>query len=136
MWFGHESLKGLSCSYDATKGLLITFHDEWTCIYEIWVDPIIAGPTNPQGSEKKKKKNWKRDPSKVNQEEMSPEKNKRFVEETRNTKDGVLSFRREGCNIPLLCLEYFVTLHIVVLVSVRSSRPRPHQDNTLWLLKG
>ena len=49
MWFGHELLKGLSCSYDAAKGLLITFHDELTLIYEIWVDPIFAGPTNPQG---------------------------------------------------------------------------------------
>ena len=34
---------------------------------------------------------------------MTPEKNKSFVEETRNTEDGVLSFRGEGCNIPLLC---------------------------------
>jgi len=33
---------------------------------------------------------------------MTPEKNKHFVEETRNTEDDVLSFRGEGCNIPLL----------------------------------
>ena len=56
MWFGHELLKGLSCSYDVAKGLLISFHDELTLIYEIWVDPIFAGPKNPQGSERKKPK--------------------------------------------------------------------------------
>ena len=72
----------------------------------------------------------------MKQEQMTPEKDKSFVEETRNTEDGVLYFRGEGCNIPLLCLEYFVILHIFVLVSVRSSRPRPHQDNTLSFLKG
>ena len=60
----------------------------------------FAGLTNPQGSEKK---NRKRDPNKAKQEEMAPEKNKSFVEETRNTEDGVISFRGEGCNIPLLC---------------------------------
>ena len=36
-------------------------HNEFTLIDEIWVDPIFAGPTNPQGSEKK---NRKRDPNK------------------------------------------------------------------------
>ena len=56
LWFGHELLKGLSCSYDAAKALLISFHDELTLIYEIWVDPIFAGPKNPQGSERKKPK--------------------------------------------------------------------------------
>ena len=34
---------------------------------------------------------------------MTPKKNKSFDEETRNTEDGVLSFKGEGCNIPLLC---------------------------------
>ena len=57
------------------KGLLISFHDELTLIYEIWVDPIFAGPMNPQGSEKK---NEKRDSNKARQEEMTPEKNKSF----------------------------------------------------------
>ena len=57
------------------KGLLISFHDELTLIYETWVDPIFAGPTNPQGSEKK---NQKRDSNKEKQEEMTPEKNKSF----------------------------------------------------------
>ena len=93
--------------------------------------PIFAGHMNPQGSEKK---NQKRDPNKAKQEEMTPEK-KGLVEETRNTEDGVLYFRGKGCNIPLLWLGIFCNLHIIVLVSVRSSRPRPHQDNTLWLIK-
>ena len=35
--------------------------------------PDFAGPTNPQGSEKK---NQKRDSNKAKQEEMTPEKNK------------------------------------------------------------
>ena len=61
---------------------------------------FFVGPTNPQGLERK---NQKRDPSKANQEEMSPEKNKTFVIETRNTEDGVLYFRGKGCNLPLLC---------------------------------
>ena len=65
----------------------------------------FAGLTNPQGSEKK---NRKRDPNKAKQEEMTPENNKSFVEETRNTEDGVLSFRGEGCNIPPLCPGIFV----------------------------
>ena len=29
MWFGHELLNGLSCSYDAAKDLLITFMMNW-----------------------------------------------------------------------------------------------------------
>ena len=53
LWFGHEFLKGLS--YDAAKGFQISFHDELTLIDEIWVDPIFAGPTNPQGSERKER---------------------------------------------------------------------------------
>ena len=61
---------------------------------------------NLQGLEKK----TERDPSKVKQEEMTREKNKSFVEETRNTEDGVLSFRGEGCNIPLLCPGIFCNL--------------------------
>ena len=32
-------------------------------------------------------------------------------------------------------LEYFVISHINVFIFVRSSRPRPHRDNTLWLIK-
>ena len=56
-------------------------HNELTLIDEIWVDPIFAGPTNPQGSERK---NRKRDPNKVKQEEMTPEKNKSFCQ--RNKK--------------------------------------------------
>ena len=28
-------------------------HNELTLIDEIWLDPIFAGPTNPQGSERK-----------------------------------------------------------------------------------
>ena len=39
---------------------------------------------------------------------MTPEKDKSFVKETRNTEDGVLSFREEGCNILSYALEYFV----------------------------
>jgi len=31
-------------------------HNELTLIDENWVDPIFAGPTNPQGSERKKPK--------------------------------------------------------------------------------
>ena len=46
-------LKGLS--YDAAKGFQISFHDELTLIDEIWVDPIFAGPTNLQGSERKER---------------------------------------------------------------------------------
>ena len=53
-------------------------------------------------------KNQKRDPNKAKQEEMTPEKNKCLDEETRNTEDGVLSFRGEGCNIPPLCPGIFV----------------------------
>ena len=30
-------------------------HNELPLIDEIWVDPIFAGPTNPQGSERKKR---------------------------------------------------------------------------------
>ena len=44
-----------------------------------------------------------RDPSKAKQEGMTQEKNKSFVEETRNTEEGVIFFRGEGCNIPLIC---------------------------------
>ena len=80
------------------------FHDELTLIDENWVDLIFAGPTNPQGLERK---NQKRDTNKANPKEMTPEKNKSFVEETRNTEDGVISFRGEGCNIPLLCPRIF-----------------------------
>ena len=40
--------------------------------------------------------------------EMTPEKNKSFVEETRNTEDSVISFRGEGCNIPPVCPGIFV----------------------------
>ena len=57
-----------------------------------------------------KKKNQRRDSNKAKQEEMTPEKNKHFVEKTRNTEDGVLSFRGEGCNIPLLCPGIFCNL--------------------------
>ena len=66
---------------------------------------------------------------------MTPENNKSFVEETRNTEDGVLSLGGEDVISLSYALEYFVILHIIVLVSVRSSRPRPLQDNTLWLIK-
>ena len=45
-------------------------HNELTLIDENWVDPIFAGPTNPQGSENK----TERDLSKAKQEEMTPEK--------------------------------------------------------------
>ena len=45
--------KGLYGSYDAANDVLIMFHNELTLTYENWVDPIFAGPTNPQGSEKK-----------------------------------------------------------------------------------
>ena len=31
-------------------------HNELTLIDENWVDPIFSGPTNPQGSERKKPK--------------------------------------------------------------------------------
>ena len=50
-------------------------HNELTLIDENWVDPIFAGPTNPQGSERK---NRRRDRNKAKQEEMNPEKNKSF----------------------------------------------------------
>jgi len=71
---------------------------------KIWVDLILcyrknAGPTNLQRSEN----NNQIDPSKAKQDERTPEKNKSFVEETRNNEDSVLYFRGEGCNIPLLC---------------------------------
>ena len=56
MWFGHELLKGLNYSYDTAKDLLSMLHNELTLIDENWVDPIFAGPTNPQGSERKKSK--------------------------------------------------------------------------------
>ena len=32
------------------------FYNELALIDEIWVDPIFAGPMNPQGSEKKNQK--------------------------------------------------------------------------------
>ena len=40
-------------SYDTAKDLLSMLHNELTLIDEIWVDPIFAGHTNPQGSESK-----------------------------------------------------------------------------------
>ena len=44
-----------------------------------------------------------------------------------NTEDSV-NFRGRGCNIPLKCPKYFVMVNVIVLVLlVRSSRPRPHQ---------
>ena len=63
MWFGHEVLKGLNYRYDTAKDLLSMLHNELTLIDEIWLDPIFAGPTNPQGSERKNrseqgKKRW------------------------------------------------------------------------------
>ena len=71
---------------------------------KIWVDLILcyrknAGPTNLQRSEN----NNQIDPSKAKQDERTPEKNKSFFKETRNTEDDVLYFRGKGCNIPLLC---------------------------------
>ena len=56
MWFGHELLKGLSCSYDAAKDLLITFMmNRFLSMWNL-VDQIFAGPTNPQGLEKEEPK--------------------------------------------------------------------------------
>ena len=46
-------------------------HNELTLIDEIWVDPILSGPTNPQGSERKKE-------IRARQEKMTPKKNKSF----------------------------------------------------------
>jgi len=43
------------------------------------------------------------------------------------TENG-FNFRGIGCNIPLKCPKYFVMVNVIVLVLlVRSSRPRPHQ---------
>ena len=50
-------------------------HNELTLIDENWVDPVFSGPTNRKDQ---KGKNRKRDPNKVKQEEMTPEKNKSF----------------------------------------------------------
>ena len=85
-------------------------HNELTLIDENWVDPIFAGPTNPQGSERK---NRKRDPNKVKQEEMTAEKNKSF----RNKKTPRTMFfilgGKDVISLPY-ALEYFVIFHIIV----------------------
>ena len=80
---------------------------------------------NPQESEKK----IERDPSKAKQEEMTPKKNKSFVEETRNTEDGVLSFRGKGCNIPLLCPGIFCSFsyHCTCLGEELKAKAPPRQ---------
>ena len=75
-------------------------------------------------------------PRRSRQEEMTPKKNKKFLSKKQETPRTVF-FLLGGEDVISLsyALEYFVIFHIIVLVSVRSSRPRPHQDNTLWLIK-
>ena len=55
MWFGHESLKGLSCSYDAAKDLLITFMMNW--LLSMWNlgRPDFCRSYEPTGIRKEKK---------------------------------------------------------------------------------
>ena len=103
------------------------FHDELTLTYVKFGQTRTAGPTSLQGSENK----IERDSSKAKQEEMTPEKNKSFVKETRNTEDGVLSFRGEGCNIPLLChgmscnFAYYCTSLVVELKAKAPPKTTP-----------
>ena len=68
---------------------------------------------------------------------MNPEKNKKILSKKQETPRTVF-FLLGGKDVISLSydLEYFVILHIIVLVSVRSSRPRPHPRQHLVAYKG
>ena len=94
---------------------------------KIWVDLILcyrknAGPTNLQRSEN----NNQIDPSKAKQDERTPEKNKSFVEETRNTKGGVLYLGGEDVISLFYALEYLLNFAYYCISLSEGSRPRPH----------
>ena len=57
---------------------------------------------------------------------MTLEKNKSFVEETRNTEDGVLSLGAEDVISLSYALEYLVNFAYYFISLSEGSRPRPH----------
>ena len=79
-------------------------HNELSLIDENWVDLIFAGPTNPQGSERK---NRKSDSNKAKQEEMTLEKNKSFRNKRTPRTVFFLLGGKDVISLPY-AVEYFV----------------------------
>ena len=67
---------------------------------------------------------------------MSPEKNKRFVEETRNTEDGVLFLGGKDVISLSYALEYLVNFAYYFISLGEGSRPRPHLRQHFVAYKG
>ena len=67
---------------------------------------------------------------------MTPEKNKSFVEEIRNTEDGVLYLGGEDVISLSYALEYLVNFPYYCISLGEGSRPRPHPRQHLVAYKG